>query len=323
MPDDFYALYRGHRLMLRDRVRCETYRRALLSRVRRGDTVLDVGAGSGILSLFAAQAGAGRVYAVERARIAQVARELVARNGLGDRIEVIEQDIRDVRLPAQVDVIVSEWLGGYGVDENLLATVLGARDRWLKPGGVILPDRVESWLAPCVAEWLDDDAELWRGSPYGVDLRLMAELRPDEIYYSQHAIRGEHLVAAPERLWSNDLYTESAQRAGQSYEASLAFRAARAGRMNGLAAWFRADFGDGITLTNAPDAPDTHWGRTLFPLVDSTEVDAGEPIAATLRCNLGWPGISWAQWEVQIGSRARESHLDERRREFASSYPPQ
>ena len=107
--------------------------------VRPGDIVLDVGAGSGILSVFAARAGAARVYAVERTTIAVLAQELAAANGVAEIVQVIHGDVMDVELPERVDVIVSEWLGGFGIDEGMLAPVIAARDRWLKPGGVMIP----------------------------------------------------------------------------------------------------------------------------------------------------------------------------------------
>ena len=76
--------------MLRDHVRNEAYQQAIQRVVKPGDVVLDIGAGTGILSIFAAQAGARRVFAVERTEIATVARTMIERNGLADRIEVIQ-----------------------------------------------------------------------------------------------------------------------------------------------------------------------------------------------------------------------------------------
>src|SRR5687767_15956726 len=120
-----------HRWMLRDERRNEAYQRALEHVVRPGDVVLDVGAGTGILSIFAAQSGARKVYAVERTQVADVARRMVERNGYTERIDVIQSDLEDVAVPEKVDVIVSEWMGGLGVDENMLAPLVMARDRWL------------------------------------------------------------------------------------------------------------------------------------------------------------------------------------------------
>ena len=129
-----YAEFEVHRTMICDRMRTGVFRRAIESVVRPGDIVLDVGAGSGILSVFAARAGAARVYAVERTPAAVLARELAAANGVAEIVRVIHGDVTDIELPERVDVIVSEWLGGFGIDEGMLVPVIVARDRWLKPG---------------------------------------------------------------------------------------------------------------------------------------------------------------------------------------------
>ena len=76
-----YAEIEVHRTMICDRVRTDAFRRAIDAVVRPGDVVLDVGAGTGLLSLFAARAGASRVYAVEQTTVAVLAQELAAANG--------------------------------------------------------------------------------------------------------------------------------------------------------------------------------------------------------------------------------------------------
>src|SRR5271166_6407703 len=142
-----YAEFEVHRTMICDRVRTGAFRRAIDAVVRSGDIVLDVGAGSGILSVFAARAGAARVYAVEQTSIAVLAQELATANGVADVVRVVQDDVTQIELPERVDVIVSEWLGGFGIDEGMLPPVVTARDRWLKPGGVMIPDSVTAWVA--------------------------------------------------------------------------------------------------------------------------------------------------------------------------------
>src|SRR6266516_354799 len=117
-----YAEFEVHRTMICDRARTEAFRRAIESVVRPGDVVLDIGAGSGILSLFAARAGAVRVYAVERTTAAVLAQELAAANGVAEIVQVIHGDVMDVVPPERVDVIVSEWLGGVGISDGMLVT---------------------------------------------------------------------------------------------------------------------------------------------------------------------------------------------------------
>ena len=154
-----YAEVEVHRTMICDRVRTEAFRRAINSAVRPGDIVLDVGAGSGILSMFAAQAGAARVYAVERTTVAVLAQELAAANGVGEIVQLIHGDVMDVELPERVDLIVSEWLGGFGIDEGMLVPVIAARDRWLKPGGVMVPRSVTAWAALVHDRYLGETVE--------------------------------------------------------------------------------------------------------------------------------------------------------------------
>jgi SAM-dependent methyltransferase len=74
--------------------------------------VLDVGCGTGILSMFAAQAGAKHIYAVDCSSIIDQAKAIVAKNGFADKITLIRGKIEEIELPVpHVDIIVSEWMG--------------------------------------------------------------------------------------------------------------------------------------------------------------------------------------------------------------------
>lgn len=101
--------------MIKDKVRTESYRNFILNNpsVFKGATVLDVGCGTGILSMFAAQAGAKKVYAVDASDVAFKAMRNVKENGLDGVVEVIKGKIEDIgdRIAGKVDVIVSEWMG--------------------------------------------------------------------------------------------------------------------------------------------------------------------------------------------------------------------
>src|SRR5436305_5848195 len=176
-----YAEIEVHRTMICDRVRTEAFRRAIESVVRPGDVVLDVGAGSGILSMFAARAGAARVYAIERTTVAVLAQELAATNGFAETVQVIHGEAADVELPEQVDVIVSEWLGGFGIDEGMLVPVITARDRWLKPGGVMIPGSVTAWAALVHDRYLDETVTFLRDDPYGLKFDELVEMTVNEI----------------------------------------------------------------------------------------------------------------------------------------------
>ncbi|HEX8141424.1 MAG TPA: 50S ribosomal protein L11 methyltransferase [Pyrinomonadaceae bacterium] len=306
--DSYYAHLPVHAAMLSDRARCDAYRRALAKWVNAGDVVLDVGAGTGILSLFAVRSGARKVYAVERTSIGNLARQLIETNGLAEQVQVIQGNMETIELPEQVDLIVSEWMGGYGVDEGFLPAVLIARDRWLKPVGKMLPERVTSWVAPVSDSELESDSGFWHSRPYGVDFSLIAEMIANEVRYCQHHITGDTLLAEPQPMWMTDVYTCSVEEARSVFKVSLSFPITRAGNFNALATWFHAEFGRGVALTNAPDAPKTHWGRFIYPLDDAMKVERGTEVSVKFACEPTVNSHCRSKWSVKVGDGAWEHH---------------
>ena len=110
--------------------------------------VLDIGAGTGVLSIFAAKAGAKHVYAVENAEIAFFATEIIKQNGLENKITVLKRKMEEIVLPVEhVDIIISEWMGYFLLYESMLDSVLWARDKYLVKGGKMLPDRAQIYIA--------------------------------------------------------------------------------------------------------------------------------------------------------------------------------
>jgi len=145
-----YSNFYIHEEMLKDTVRTMAYRHAIEN--NRNDfkdkIVMDIGAGTGILSLFAAKSGAKHVYAIENAEIALFARDIIKKNGYENKITVLKGKMEELELPVkQVDIIISEWMGYFLLYESMLDTVLWARDKYLAPGGKMLPDRAQIFVA--------------------------------------------------------------------------------------------------------------------------------------------------------------------------------
>ena len=121
-------------------VRTEAYLKSIEKNknIFRDKIVLDIGCGTGILSIFAAKAGAKHVYGIEFADIADYAKEVIKRNNLSEKITIIKAKVEEVVLPVEkVDIIISEWMGYFLLYESMLDTVLYARDKWLKPNGYV------------------------------------------------------------------------------------------------------------------------------------------------------------------------------------------
>ncbi len=301
-----------HRRMVSDVVRVEAFRAGLKAVVKPGDAVLDVGAGTGILSILAVQAGARKVYAVEPSPIADFTQWLIRDNAMEDRITLVRAGIESADLPEPVDAIVFEWMGGYGVDEGMLPLLLLARDRWLKPGGRMIPERVTTWMAPAFDEALEHDRNFWAGTPYGVAFKQFWDWTVDEWHYGRHHVLAGHLFAPAQALWSHDALATTLAASKAPMRADVTFAADRAGRINGLALWFDSVIAPGILLSNAPAALPTHWGRVIFPLEQGYDVAAGETISVIFTLETPGSGPAKSGLSVKVGAHPWERHSDHR-----------
>lgn len=279
--------------MLRDRPRQEAYRNAILSNssLFAGKTVLDVGSGTGILSIFCAKAGAKKVYAVEASNIAQIARQVVKENGFESIIEVHQQKIEEFQLPAgaentKVDIIVSEWMGFYLLHEGMLDSVIYARDKFLDDTGTLFPSSASISVAPCrVPTRFDDwnDVDGVRMSSLGAAIREQKSYKPEVLNVpADHLLHDGTVVA-----WL-DLNEVSINDLSQ-FQFKEVIVIQRPGRYQGVCLWFDVEFpsndeGDTVTLSTHPSAVATHWKQTVILLPENAheDVDERDPIAFEL-----------------------------------------
>eukprot|EP00958_Prasinococcus_capsulatus_P002758 scaffold236_cov419-Prasinococcus_capsulatus_cf.AAC.44 len=182
---DVYFRYYGQILhqqnMLQDMVRTSTYYTAFMENRRdfNGSIVVDVGAGTGVLSFFALQAGAKHVYAIEASSMAEHMQRLVDANShLSQRITVINGKVEEVRLPEKADILISEPMGTLLVNERMLETYVNARQRFLKPGGLMMPGLGRLHICPFTDGYLHAEmssvSDFWRQtSYYGINLEAL------------------------------------------------------------------------------------------------------------------------------------------------------
>jgi SAM-dependent methyltransferase len=269
--------------MVSDRRRNEAFAQAIKEIVRPGMRVLDVGTGTGILAMLAAKAGAQTVYAIDRADVTDVAKRLVAHNGLSDRITVIDGNAADLKLDAPVDLIISEWLGQMAFEENMLIDVLAARDNNLQKSGKMLPCGVEVLIAPiCDAELYHEYGPgFWRESIHGLDFSPLegVELRQSRAQLTP--IDASALLSSGKTVVSLDL--KNATASDPWVTTTLHFEINRDAMMHGFAGWFVAHLSENVSLDTGPCFPSTHWSQTYFPF-SPIEVKKGQRLE--VRCEL-------------------------------------
>ncbi|KAF5452343.1 hypothetical protein F2P56_027350 [Juglans regia] len=289
----YYGQLLHQQNMLQDYVRTGTYYAAVLENRSdfTGRVVVDVGAGSGILSLFAVQAGAKHVYAVEASEMAEYARKLIAGNpSLGQRITVVKGKIEEVELPEKADILISEPMGTLLVNERMLESYVIARDRFLTPNGKMFPTIGRMHMAPFSDEYLfieiANKALFWQQrNYYGVDLKPLHG-SAFQGYFSQPVVDAfdPRLLVAPPIFHVIDFMKVKEE---ELYEIDIPLRfiSSVGARVHGLACWFDVLF-DGSTvqrwLTTAPGAPTTHWYQLRCVLSQPIYVMAGQEITGRL-----------------------------------------
>ena len=159
-------IFRGQEPLLIDQARNHAFLSALISQVKPGSSVLDIGSGTGIWAITAARLGAGRVVAIEKDRLLiPVIRNLIKENGVGDKVELLQGESTQIKLNERFDLIVSETIGNQAFDEDIVNIMLDAKKRFLKPGGVLIPNQVSLVAAPAYLK------NSLKASPAGVPIK--------------------------------------------------------------------------------------------------------------------------------------------------------
>ncbi|XP_030465580.1 probable protein arginine N-methyltransferase 3 [Syzygium oleosum] len=310
-----YSSFGIHREMISDKVRMDAYSQAILRNpsLVSGAVVMDVGCGTGILSLFAAQAGASKVIAIEASeKMAGVATQIAKDNGLWRSgrpdgcndsckgvVEVVHSMVEELDKsiqiqPHSVDVLISEWMGYCLLYESMLNSVLYARDRWLKPGGAILPDTatifaagfgkgatsipfwedVYSFNMSCIGKEIVEDAARY---PI-VDVVNDADLVTDAVLLQAFDL----VTMKPDEVD----FTSNIEIVPKS--AGLADKDGKPTWCYGVVLWFETGFTSRFckdfpaVLSTSPATPKTHWAQTILTFREPIAMSSTRPCADRL-----------------------------------------
>jgi predicted RNA methylase len=272
--------------------RLDQFAAALTARIRPGDTVVDLGAGSGILSFLACRAGATRVYAIESGDSLEFARLLAARNGIRDRIEFVHLPSTHAVLPERVDVVVGDIHDTFGLQSRGLAAMIDARERFLVPGGTLIPCGIRVMAAPVEAPDLyRRTIDVWRTRIHGVDVSPMRALAVNQPTAAR--IERSQLLSEPTVLATIDLMRATHLHAG----GSSTVETTRDGTMHGICGCFVTTLAEGIVMGNVPgDSSTTNFAQAYFPIDSPVAVRAGDRIAIQVDTH----DAAAARWQVEV-----------------------
>lgn len=289
-----FAVSAAHWMMVYDAQRTGAYQRAIARTVRPGDVVVDIGTGTGLLAFLSARAGARRVHAIERSpTVLKWAEDLARANGFADRITFYLGDSRTISLPEKAQVIVSELIGYLAFDEGIVATLFDARERFLEPGGQVIPRVVTLYAAPVsernvypsyVDGWVPVE---------GIDYSLMRRHAVGALYSTW--LTPEDVLAAPQPIFTADFLRGRRPR----QEMVRRFPVLRPGIVNGLGLWFGATLADGAYLCSDPYWT-THWGQSFAPLHTPLRVGIGDVLRVSFFLKISGGDSAGCQFAVQV-----------------------
>lgn len=290
-----------HRALIADQVRNAAFKAALSRVIRPGTTVVaDIGAGTGLIGLMAARLGAREVHLYEMAEVAAVASAILARNRVRN-CHLMPCHSREARHPPRADVIVSETLGNYPLEENIIETLNDALRRHLVPGGVVIPGRLAQYAAPVVDGRIHAELTAWERADPDIDLSPAQTMSLNNIYV--RAITPRDLLddGGSARCWDEIDFsrTNRSTRKGQAH-----WPLARDAIVFGFASWWSAELVPGITLSTAPDAPRTHWDQLYLPLLRPISGRAGDTISICLRSRSSEQAGTDIAWTAVTADRA-------------------
>lgn len=292
--ENYYRSVNAHRRLLFDRERVQVYKQAIQDVLRPGDIVADIGTGTGLLAFFCVQAGASHVYAIERTSIITLAAQIAMDNGMKDRITFVRRDSLSTCLPTRVDLVVSEMIGDFGVEEGMLPTLIDARQRFLRPGGKIIPASSSLYLAPVELPYAHASLE-FDMSEYGLCFEAARRAAMNNAYLVR--IDEGALLAKSEEIASIALATQEEV----DIIGNATFRIARKGTLHGLCGWHKVRLAGHNILSNRPGGQlPSSWKQCFLPTMEQIAVNRGDLIYVTLESfSNAARGHCW-RWEVVV-----------------------
>ena len=283
---DSYSHHAIHEEMLKDEVRTRTYEMAIKQNPHlfEGKIVLDVGCGTGVLSMFAAQTGAKHVYAVDCSSIIDQAKAIVKLNKFDDKITLIQGKIEEIELPVpKVDVVLSEWMGYCLLYESMLDSVLFARDKWLVPNGVVFPDKAVLYLAAIEDGQVKRERIDFWDDVYGFDMSPIKEIAIKEPVVDM--VDSKALLTDSVPVLTLDILT--CTKDDLDFKNPFRLKTQRNDYIHGLVAYFECAFTQvhkPVGFSTAPFARYTHWKQTIFYLEETLTVCEGEALEGEFSC---------------------------------------
>ncbi len=290
-----------HELMIADKVRMNAYKNAIKQAGKDHPQAIwiDVGAGLGPLSLFAAKwSDPKKIYAIEQAEsVVTLARKVINSQPtlLREKIELLQGSSLDITLPQQADILLTETIGNFGIEEGMLQLLNDAKKRFLKQDAIIIPSEIEFIIAPIESNRCYQRINFWKKLHCGLDFSAVVPHAASTVYH--HRALPTELLGPPQKMGSIEF--TSPKIIEERIFLNSSHIITRPGTLHGFIGWFKAHLYGNTFLSNTPLTKHTpfNWTQAFFPIAGienkSLKIKKGQLIAFSIDWNLVNNQLHW------------------------------
>jgi protein arginine N-methyltransferase 1 len=278
--------------------------------VKKGKSVIaDIGSGTGFLSFLASRLGAKECYLYEQSALLNVSRRLAKENGIRN-CHFIQKHSTEVRNPPKADIVISETLGNFALEENILETMNDTR-RFLKTGGTLIPQSLTQFVAPLTTDTLWREVTSW--DRVGSDLSFAAarEVSINNVYV--RTIRRADILPQKNAIQEWD-HVDFRQENSSIRSSTVEWKIQKRVTIYGFAVWWEATLVPGIILSTDPTSPRTHWEQVYLPVRDPVKTECDDILSLHLRSDSRYEVKINVAWEVRCstasGHERTRQHMD-------------
>ena len=200
-------------------------------------------------------------------------------------------------LPEPVNAVVSDIHGILPFFGKSLVSIIDARERFLAPGGRMIPSSDTLWIAGiCAPETYEKHIGPWNGRPYEFDMSAAGSRRVNSI--DQCAATAEQLFLEPRCLATLDYHTVKET----GLDTAVSWTVDRASEGHGIVMWFDSVLAEGITWTNKPGAPRLIYRQAFFPWPEPLQVNPGDTVTVAISARQVGNDYVW-RWDTQLVSK--------------------
>ncbi len=295
-----------HRNLLSDKVRNDAFAAALEKVIKKGESVVaDIGSGTGLMGFLASRLGAKQVYMYEYGDVMDLSKKLAKDNGIKN-CQFIREHSTEAENPPLVDIIVSETMGNYALEEHIISTIEDAK-RFLKPGGAIIPRRIRHFVCPVLSDRFFRELCVWDNVGHGLDYSAAKEMSLNNIYVRTFAASDLLDAGSAAQAWDD---VDFHQKNSSSRKGSAEWSCTRAQTIYGFAVWWECELVPGIALSTGPLSPKTHWEQLYFPVREPLEAERGDRLVINLASRSSHQEGTIIDWQMTLLSPSgkRKAH---------------